>query len=226
MTDPFDLDDRTNKSSMEKTISKISNLFARRKLAVLLKTPLIMVSSGTLQNPYLKINAPYFQGVTQNFKANYRSNNRFLFYILANNFKKTFSSHVLVGYWNGKHLIIFDPNGDVDYTNSESVYQGFGFRLAPSIGGIKNPLYKTLIQYFHTKNVTVSIYRGNPIPCPVGLQKSCVYRALMYIIARVKYGDDDINTYLYTEQLVKKIGLVKNFAMNVDSKQLTNLLYV
>lgn len=214
MTNVFDLDNRMGIPQFDKTLRRISDMLSD-KINVL-KHPLIMISAGTSNSPILQFRGPYFQGKPVNFTASYDKDTKFIFYILANNFKETFSSHALVGYWNGSKIIIFDPNGDITSSNYESVYQGYGFKVANSVRNLQNPLYKTLLKYFKRKALRVDFYTGEPIPCPVNVQKSCAYRCLLYIIARAKYRDNDTEVYKYTKELVPKLQNIENIANLIE----------
>ncbi len=154
----------------------------------LMKTPFIMTSGGTLEKPYLGFQTPYFQGRPIEFRPSFPKDKKFAFYIIANTFKQTFSSHALVGYWDGPKQVLtfFDPNGDFYIQDPESVYNGYGFFLAPQVEGIKNPLYNTLLGYFKTKVPKMNVYTGPPIMCPRNSKNTCAYRSFMYILALIK----------------------------------------
>lgn len=203
--DPFFQNDRKGTPEIQKTINGLALL-----LPGLLKTPFVMTSGGTPSNPYIKCEAPYFQGAPVGFNPDMRPGKSFYFFIIANNFAQTFNSHALVGWWNGEILTIFDPNGDFHRPDPDSVYSGPGYLLAPQVAGLKNPLYNTLLKYFDKPKMNV--YTGDPIPCPRGFSGSCMYRALMYIIALSKTSDPD-EAVRYTTKLAKtNFAIVKAIA--------------
>lgn len=203
--DPFFQNDRTGTPQIQKTIDGLSLL-----LPNLLRTPLVMASAGSKSKPYLKFEAPYFQGRPVGFRADMTPGKNFYFFIIANNFTQTFSSHALVGWWNGEVLTIFDPNGDFYRPDPDSVYNGPGYLMAPQISGLKNPLYNTLLKHFNKPKMNV--YMGSPIPCPRNFSGSCMYRALMYIIALSKTSDPD-EAVRYTTKLAKtNFAIVKAIA--------------
>ena len=213
MTNAFNLNNRTRNSKFESTLRELSDLLAGK--IDLVKEPLIMVSHGLPQAPKLNMRGPYFQGKPISFSRTFAQDKSFIFYIIANSFKERFSSHALVGYWNGKRLNIFDPNGDIDSMNSESIYQGVGYRIANNPPNITNPLYKTLFRYYRKRAIRVDFYRGPPISCPVNVPNSCAYRALLYIVARARFGDSDERVYQYTEELVPKIRNLKTNPLDI-----------
>ena len=58
----------------------------------------------------------------------------------------------------------------------------------------------------------MNVYTGDPIPCPRNFGGSCVYRALMYIIALSKTNDQD-EAVRYTTKMAKtKFAIVKSIA--------------
>ena len=193
--DSFFMDDRTGKPNAQKTIKGLSMFLPKLK-----EKPFIMSSSGTKNKPNLIMKAPYFQGSKGvNFNYVFNPKDNFCFYIFANNFKETFSSHALVGWWRSGELILFDPNGDFWTPEPESVYNGYGYFIAPQVSKLKNPLYNTLLNYFRVPKVKV--YQGAPIPCPRE-KGSCVYRALMFIIA-IHKTNDPTEVIRYTSKMAK-----------------------
>jgi hypothetical protein len=189
------MDDRTGQSNAQKTIKGLSLFLPKLK-----EKPFIMSSSGTKNKPNLIMKAPYFQGSKGvNFNYVFNPKDNFCFYIFANNFKETFSSHALVGWWRSGELILFDPNGDFWTPEPDSVYNGYGYFIASQVSNLKNPLYNTLLDYF--KLPKVKVYQGAPIPCPRE-KGSCVYRALMFILA-IHKTNDPIEVIRYTSKMAK-----------------------
>ena len=213
MTNAFNLNNRTRNSRFASTLRDLSDLLSDK--IDLVKEPRIMVSHGSPQAPKLNMRGAYFQGKPISFSQSFTKDRSFIFYIIANSFKQRFSSHALVGYWNGTKLKIFDPNGDIDSMNSESVYQGVGYRIADNPSNINNPLYKTLFSHYRKRAIRVEFYRGPPISCPVSVPNSCAYRALLYIVARARFGDSDERVYQYTEELVPKIRNLKTNPLDI-----------
>ena len=197
--DPFFQNNRKGSPEIEKTIKGLSMLMPN-----LLDAPFVMVSDGSRENPILVTEAPYFMGARVSFMNKFkdatRSGKDFQFFIIANSFKLTFSSHAMVGWWSKGVLTFFDPNGDFYTPEPDSVYNGYGFFNAPQQPGVKNPLYNTLLDYFDKPKM--NIYTGDPIPCPRNFGGSCVYRALMYIIALSKTSDPS-EAVRYTTKLAK-----------------------
>ena len=187
MLNVFDQDDRKGKTpNIAVTLEGLSVLLEDK--IKLMKRPFIMTSGGMPNKPYLGFQTPYFQGSPVEFRPTFTRDRRFAFYIVANTFKDKFSSHALVGYWDGikQTLTFFDPNGDFYVKDPESVYNGYGFFLAPQVKGLKNPLYNTLIGYFNTQVPKIKVYTGPPIVCPIGSENTCAYRSFMYILALIK----------------------------------------
>lgn len=211
--DSFFLNDRKGVSNAEKTIKGLSMFLPKLK-----EKPFIMSSSGTETSPNLIMKAPYFQsnkGV--NFNYNFDSNTDFCFYIFANNFKKTFTSHAMVGWWRSGELILFDPNGDFWTPDPESVYNGYGYFLSPQAANLKNPLYNTLVSYFNFPNIKV--YVGAPVPCPRETG-SCVYRALMFILA-IHKSNNPSEVVRYTSKIAKtNFKEVKDIAETAEIYQI------
>ena len=194
--DPFFMNDRQSKPNAQNTIEGLSMILDKLK-----PKPFIMSSSGSKNNPKLIMKAPYFQsqkGV--NFNYHFVPNKDFCFYILVNNFKEQFSSHAMVGWWRAGELILFDPNGDFSTTDGDSVYSGFAYLAAPRRGNLQNPLYNTLLDYFRLPKMKV--YTGRPIPCPVGMRGTCVYRALMYILG-IHKSNNPAEVVRYATKLAK-----------------------
>ena len=208
MSHAFNLNNRNGDPKFAKTLEKLSDML--KDDIDLVKEPFIMLSYGSREVPKVEFRGSYFQGKPIDFSKAYVTGKKFIFYIIANSFKETFSSHAMVGYWNGSKVIVFDPNGDIDTTNDESVYQGFGFRIANSRHHLENPLYKTLLNYYRRKAIRTEFYTDNPISCPANIPNSCAYRCLLYIIARARYGDSNKKVYEYTEELVPKIKDILN----------------
>lgn len=190
------MNDRKGESNAQKTIKGLSMFLPKLK-----EKPFIMSSSGPETNPRLIMKAPYFQsnkGVNFNYVFDPKEN--FCFYIFANNFKETFSSHAMVGWWRSGELILFDPNGDFWNPDPESVYNGYGYLQAPQVAKLKNPLYNTLLGYF--RGLNRKVYIGAPIPCPSHIKGTCVYRALMYILA-IHKSNDPSEVVRYTSKMAK-----------------------
>jgi len=187
MVDVFNQNDRRGKKpNIAVTLEGLSFLLEDK--LKLMNKPFIMTSGGLPNKPYLGFQTPYFEGQPVEFRPTFANNLKFAFYIIANTFKQTFSSHALVGYWDGPKgtLTFFDPNGDFYTPDTESVYNEYGFFLAPQIKGLKNPLYNTLIGYFNTRVPKINVYTGPPIACPRGSENTCAYRSFMYILALIK----------------------------------------
>lgn len=205
----FFLDDREGKSNAEKTIKGLSMFLPKLK-----EKPFIMSSSGTKTSPGLMMKAPYFQarkGV--NFNYTFEPKEDFCFFIFANSFKETFTSHAMVGWWRSGELILLDPNGDFWTPDTESVYNGYGYFLSPQVANLKNPLYNTLLSYFRLPKVKV--YTGPPVPCPKE-KGSCVYRALMFILA-IHKSNDPSEVVRYTSKIAKtKFKEVKDIAETAE----------
>lgn len=202
MADVFDQDDRKGKKpNIAVTLEGLSVLLEEK--IKLMSKPFIMTSGGVPNKPYLDFQTPYFQGLPVEFRPTFAKNLKFAFYIIANTFKQTFSSHALVGYWDGPKgtLTFFDPNGDFYTPDSESVYNGYGFFLAPQVKGLKNPLYNTLIGYFKSKVPKINVYTGPPIVCPRNSQKTCAYRSFMYILALIKANGNLNRAKDYTSKM-------------------------
>ena len=194
--DSFFMNNRKGESNAQKTIKGLSMFLPKLK-----EKPFIMSSSGTVETPKLIMKAPYFQankGV--NFNYTFNPNENFCFYIFANNFKETFSSHAMVGWWRTGELILFDPNGDFWNPDPDSVYNGYGYFKAPQVANLKNPLYNTLLGYF--RGLKIRVYVGTPIPCPSPIKGTCVYRALMYILA-IHKSNDPSEVVRYTSKMAK-----------------------
>lgn len=221
MGDPFDPNNRTNTPAIEKTIKGLSRLMAPQ--VTLLDTPLVMRSYGSVQEPVLEMEAPYFTGKPVKFLAKFRhamkTKDNFCFLIIANSFKETFSSHAMVGWWHKGVLTLFDPNGDFYTPDSESVYNGYGYFIAPQKDGLRNPLYNTLIAYFDGLK-KIRVYTADTIPCPRGETRTCAYRSLMYVVATGK-TTDPVKVVRYTSKLVKTKfkelkDLVKISSLQID----------
>ena len=199
MDDPFNQDDRTGPAPIENTIMGLSKLLAPR--VTLLDTPLVMRSYKN----EITFEAPYFEGKRVRFLSKFRqalrTKDNFCFLIIANSFKVTFTSHALVGWWNKGVLTLFDPNGDFYTPDPDSVYNGDGYFIAPQREGLRNPLYNTLIQYFGNLG-KIRVYTADTIPCPRGETRTCIYRALMYVVATSKTSDP-VKVVQYTSKLVK-----------------------
>lgn len=192
----FFMNDRKGQSNAQKTIKGLSMFLPKLK-----DKPFIMSSSGTKNSPNLIMKAPYFQSSKAvNFDYRFNPKDNFCFYIFANNFKQTFTSHAMVGWWREGELILFDPNGDFWTPDPESVYNGYGYFLAPQVANLKNPLYNTLLSYF--KVPKVKVYVGTPISCPSTEKGSCVYRALMYILA-IHKSNNPSEVVRYTLKMAK-----------------------
>ena len=207
--DPFFQNDRGQVPNIAKTIKGLSMMYK-----YLLDTPLVMSSSGPREKPVLTMEAPYFQGAPVKFMTEFKkakaSGKDFCFFIVVNSFKTAFSSHAMVGWWKKDTLTLFDPNGDFYTPDPESVYNGYGYFLAPKKPKIKNPLYNTLLTYFDLPKMKV--YSGAPIPCPRGTEGTCVYRAFMYILSISKSKDPD-KVVKYTSKMAKSnIKEVKEIA--------------
>lgn len=205
--DPFFLDDRSGVPNAAKTIKGLSSLIPKLE-----STPMIMSSSGTPENPKLDMNAPYFINARRPvvFTKKFTKGKDFCFFILANSFKQTFSSHAMVGWWRSGTLILFDPNGDFWTPEPETVYNGYGYFLAPRQRNLKNPLYNTLLSHFNLPNMKV--YSGTPIPCPKESQRSCIYRALMFVVAIHKSNDPE-EVIRYTSKMAKsEFSTIKEIA--------------
>ena len=222
MGDPFDPDDRSGPSMMEKTIKGMSRLLEPQ--VTLLDTPLIMRSYGSVQEPVLEMEAPYFRGKSvkflPKFKNALKTKDNFCFLIIASSYKETLSSHAMVGWWDKGILTLFDPNGDFYTPDPESVYNGYGFFIAPQKDGLRNPLYNTLLSYFDGLN-KIRVYTADIIPCPRGESRTCAYRSLMYIMATGK-SSDPIKVVRYTSKLVKTKfkelkDLVKISSLQIDA---------
>lgn len=230
MDDPFDTENRNGQSNIEKTIRGLSNILAPR--VTLLDTPLVMRSYGPIQKPVLEMEAPYFKGRPIKFLSKFNqatsTKDNFCFLIIANSFKRTFTSHALVGWWNKGILTLFDPNGDFFIQDQESVYTGFGYFIAPQRKRLKNPLYNTLLDYF--KNIeNIRVYTAKPIPCPKGESRTCAYRSIMYIVA-TGLTTDPVKVVQYTSKLVKtKFNvlkeIVKKSSLNVANDGMINNLF-
>ncbi len=194
--DPFFMNNRTGTPNAQNTVEGLSMLLPKLK-----SKPFIMSSSGPENNPKLIMKAPYFQGQKGvNFNYKFEPNKDFCFYIFVNNFKKTFSSHAMVGWWRSGELILFDPNGDFWNPDDESVYNGYAYLKAPRRANLKNPLYNTLLDYFRLPKMKV--YTGTPIPCPRGSTGTCVYRALMYIMG-IHKSNNPVEVVRYASKLAK-----------------------
>ena len=233
--DPFFLGDLPGPSQISKTLRSLKTVFAGK--INFIDTALTMVSDGTPCKPILKMEGPYFMGRNINFNQKFTealsTKEDFVFYIIANSFKETFSSHALIGYWNARTevLTFFDPNGDFYTPEPNSVYNGYGFfHYYPQRAGLKNPLYNTLLGYFNLKKMRV--YTGNPIVCSRNAH-SCAYRSLMYVLALIKTRDHN-KAVRYTSQLAKKHtndvkGFVRLFDFGIDMnesiKPILNNLY-
>ena len=208
--DPFFLNDRNGKKpNMETTLEGISMLMSDK--ITILKKPFIMSSFGTPEDPKLKFKAPYFMGNNVNVNLDFKRNNKFIFYTIANTFKDgVFASHALVGFWNGDTLTLFDPNGDFYIKDPFSVYNGYGFFMAPQTLGVKNPLYNTLINYFKTKVNKIKIYDGDIIVCPRNSKNTCAYRSFMYMLSLIKTNGDIGTAIKYTKLMaMNKLKEVK-----------------
>jgi hypothetical protein len=206
---PFFQNDRGKVPNIAKTIKGLSMMYT-----YLLDTPLVMSSSGPREKPLLTMEAPYFQGEPVKFMRKFKdakaSNKDFCFFIVANSFKTAFTSHAMVGWWKRDTLILFDPNGDFYTPDPESVYNGYGYFLAPKKPNIKNPLYNTLLSYFDLP--VMKVYNGAPIPCPVGVEGTCIYRAFMYMLSISKSNDPN-KVIKYTSKMAKtNIKQVKEIA--------------
>lgn len=217
MNDLFNLNNRRKVPNISKTLRKMSN--ALEDKIMFLDTPLIMRSSGTPCQPELKMEAPYFQGQNVRFHDKFTnalvSKKDFVFYIIANSFKQTFSSHALIGFWDADKevLTFFDPNGDFYVQDTNSVYNGYGFFIAPQKGQIKNPLYNTLVGYFDLPKMRV--YTGNPIMCPRN-EHTCAFRSFMYVLGLVKTRNHN-KAVRYTSRLAKQhIHTVRGFIQLFD----------
>lgn len=234
MLNVFDQNDRAGKKpNIAVTLEGLSVLLDDKMK--LLKRPFIMTSGGTTNRPYLGFQTPYFQGSPIEFNPTFRRDTKFAFYVIANTFKETFSSHALIGYWDGPKgtLTFFDPNGDFYTPDPESVYNGYGFFLAPQIKGLKNPLYNTLLGYFKTKVPKMNVYTGPPIVCPRNSKNTCAYRSFMYILALIKAEGNLIRAKDYTSKMAMEnlnqvkeiIELSKNyidisaFPMNMNQEK-------
>ena len=209
----FFLNNRGGTPNAEKTIKGLSMFLPKLK-----EKPFIMSSSGTKTSPNLNMKAPYFQGKNGvNFNYKFDSNKDFCFYIFANNFKDSFTSHAMVGWWRSGELILFDPNGDFWTPEPESVYNGYGYFLSPQVANLKNPLYNTLLSYFRIPKVKV--YVGAPVPCPRE-KGSCVYRALMFILA-IHKSNNPSEVVRYTSKIAKtKFKEVKDIAETAEIYQI------
>jgi hypothetical protein len=194
--DPFFMNDRTGTPNAQNTVEGLSMILPKLKAK-----PFIMSSSGPASAPKLIMKAPYFQGNKGvNFNYKFEPNKDFCFYIFVNNFKQTFSSHAMVGWWRSGELILFDPNGDFSNQDNESVYSGFAYLRAPTRSNLKNPLYNTLLDYFRLPKMKV--YTGTPISCPMSKSGTCVYRALMYILG-IHKSNNPVEVVRYTSKLAK-----------------------
>jgi hypothetical protein len=203
MDDPLNPDDRSGTPMLAKTIQGLARLLA--PTVILLDTPLVLLSYGNEQKPVLITEAPYFKGNRVRFVSKFRTAlqtyDNFCFLIIASSIKDTTSSHALVGWWHKGVLTIFDPNGDFYTPDPESVYNGYGYFIAPRKDGLVNPLYNTLISYFGSLS-KIRVYTADIIPCPRGESRTCMYRSLMYIVATGK-SSDPIQVVRYTSKLVK-----------------------
>jgi hypothetical protein len=207
---------------LEKTIKGMSRLLAPQ--VTLLDTPLLMLSHGYPHDPVLDMEVPYFKGKSVKFIPKFRqamrTSDNFCFLIIATSVKETTSSHAMVGWWNKGVLTLFDPNGDFYTPDPESVYNGYGYFMAPQKDGLRNPLYNTLISYFDGLK-KVRVYTADIIPCPRGESRTCAYRSLMYIIATGK-STDPTKVVRYTSKLVKTKfkelkDLVKISSLQIDA---------
>lgn len=208
--DPFFLNDRNGKKpNMETTLEGISMLMTDK--ITILKKPFIMASRGTPEVPKIEFKAPYFEGKNVNVNIDFKKNDKFIFYIIANTFKDgVFASHALIGYWNGSVLTVFDPNGDFYTEDTFSVYNGYGFFKAPQTIGVKNPLYNTLINYFKTKVNKIKIYDGDIILCPRNSSNTCAYRSFMYMLSLIKANGDIGTAIKYTKLMaMNKLNEIK-----------------
>ena len=203
MDDPLNPNDRIGTSPLEKTIKGLARLLAPQ--VTLLDTPFLMLSYGSASEPVLITEAPYFKGNRVRFVSKFRqaiqTKDNFCFLIMATSIKNTTSSHAMVGWWHKGVLTLFDPNGDFYTPDPESVYNGYGYFIAPQRDGLKNPLYNTLINYF-SDLANIRVYTADIIPCPRGESRTCMYRSLMYIIATGK-SSDPVKVVRYTSKLVK-----------------------
>ena len=230
MRDPFDPNNRIGTPTIQKTIEGLSRLLAPQ--VTLLDTPLVMRSYGSVQEPVLEMEAPYFKGKPVKFLAKFRhamkTKDNFCFLIIANSFKETFSSHAMVGWWYKGVLTLFDPNGDFFVQDQESVYTGFGYFIAPQKDGLRNPLYNTLIAYFDGLK-KIRVYTADIIPCPRGETRTCAYRSLMYVVATGK-TTDPVKVVRYTSKLVKTkfkelkdLVTISSLQIYVNTKNLFNV---
>lgn len=202
----FSLDNRNGATPpIVKTINNISKIFNRPKIEKkmetkpgrprikkmivapisLVKTPLIIQS----RDGFPVAPAPYFTGAPIEFVSKFNSfktqHINFMFFIIANHFVPgtgIMESHMLMGLWiggNTKTLYIVDPNSNEP--PGRHIYAGRHFEF-PQVGGIKNPLYNTLVPLLKPLGIKIRFYTGTPLVCPRGSPANCSYRTLMIMI--------------------------------------------
>ena len=188
----FNLNNRSHSPNIVKTLRGLSKATHLMKgCTVLIPTPFVMSSSH--MSSTFEPDAMYYKRLKSKFSAKFTKTNSVCFYIIANSHLSDgkFSSHALIGYWNGPSstLTFIDPNGDLKSPGSNSVYNSSGFSKSKKT--FHNVLYNSLISHFRRRKhiVNISVYIGDILPCP--FQHSCAYRSLGVIFALIS---SDCNT--------------------------------